>query len=706
MTQTQNPAPQPAAPTTYRSADFRPSDASELYQVDRWSSGWFRVSGSGQMEVTPGSGLSAPLREIVDELVEERGESLPLILRFPQVLAGRVAHLNEAFRSAIKEYDYAGGYQGVFPIKVNQRRAVVEEVAQAGYEYAHGLEAGSKAELALCLAQKMHPEALLSCNGFKDDGFIKLALWGRTLGKNVVITIEKFSELDRTLKQAKALGVRPAFGVRFKLHARGSGQWEESGGDQAKFGLNAYELLRVVERLKEEDMLDTLVMLHTHIGSQITDIRRVKVAVREATQTYAGLIAAGAQLKYLNLGGGLAVDYDGSKTTFYASMNYTLAEYAADVVYTAQEVCRARGVPEPTIVTESGRALTAHHAVLVIPVVDVTGPTRDREQAPEPAEDSHQVVRDLKEFLDSLTLRNYRETYNDAVDAKQTLHNLFDLGYVSLEDRARGEALFHAILKKVAKLVRNEKYVPDEFEDLQSILADQYICNFSLFQSLPDNWAIDALFPIVPLDRLDQKPTRQATLVDITCDSDGKIEKFIDLRDVKTTLPVHEPGDQPYYLGVFLAGAYQDVLGNAHNLFGKVSEAHVTVTGQGKYDIDLFVRGQKARRMIESMGYEEVMLRDSIEDQVDEALRAGHLTPVQEFELLEDYGEELLGYTYLEYEDGADVIEGAEELLRGGSAAKKVAEEIEPAPDDLGMEAGTAAADKAPQAGEKDYLER
>ncbi|MHA0035415.1 biosynthetic arginine decarboxylase [Deinococcus sp. PESE-13] len=630
---------------------FTPADAAELYQVPNWSGGWFRVSDKGLMEATPAPGLHASLRAIVDEIVD-RGESLPVILRFPQVLAGRVKHLNEAFQAAINEYNYSGHYQGVFPIKVNQRRAVVETVAAAGYDYAHGLEAGSKAELALCLAQKMHPDALLCCNGFKDDGFIKLALWGRTLGKNVVITIEKFTELERILKQAKALGVKPAVGVRFKLHARGSGQWEESGGDQAKFGLNAYELLRVVERLKEENMLDSLVMLHTHIGSQITDIRRVKVAVREAAQTYAGLIAAGADLKYLNVGGGLGVDYDGSKTTFYASMNYTVKEYAADIVYTVQEVCKAREVPEPVIVSESGRALTAHHAVLILPVVDVTGPTRNLEdqELTVPGEDSHQIVRDMYETLENISMRNYRESYNDAVGDKQTLHNLFDLGYVTLEDRARGEALFNAILRKIAKLIQGEKYVPDELEDLQKVLADKFICNFSLFQSLPDNWAIGALFPIVPLDRLNEQPTRQATLVDITCDSDGKVEKFIDLRDVKATLPLHEPGDRPYYLGAFLMGAYQDVLGSAHNLFGKVSEAHVTVRPGGRFNIDLFVRGQKARRMIESMGYEEPMLRDAIEDQADAAIGRGTLTQEQEHELLEDYGEELLGYTYLEYE--------------------------------------------------------
>lgn len=630
-------------------SDFGIADAAELYQVPNWSSNWFRINESGQIEVTPSPELHASLREIVDEIVD-RGESLPIILRFPQVLAGRLKSLNDAFARAISEYGYTSHYQGVFPIKVNQRRVVVESIAKAGYDYATGMEAGSKAELALCLAQKMHPDALLCCNGFKDDGFIKLALWGRSLGKNVVITIEKFIELERIIKQSKELGIKPAIGVRFKLHARGSGQWAESGGDQAKFGLNAYELLRVVERLRQEDMLDSLVMLHTHIGSQITDIRRIKVAVREATQTYVGLMQAGAQLKYLNVGGGLGVDYDGSKTTFYASTNYTPVEYAADVVYTIQEVCKARQVPEPVIISESGRALTAHHAVLVMPVIDVTGPTLDLEERIEIAENSHQIIKDMYDVLQNINTRNYREMFNDAAGDKNTLHNLFDLGYVSLQDRATGEALFHAILRRIAKHTKAEKYVPEELEDLQKVLADQYICNFSLFQSLPDNWAIGAMFPVVPLDRLNERPTRQATLVDITCDSDGKIDKFIDLRDVKNTLPLHHLTDETYYLGVFLMGAYQDVLGSAHNLFGKVSEAHVSLLPEGRFNIDLFVRGQKARRMIEAMGYEEPMLRDSIEDQTDEALKRGTLQPEQEHELLEDYGEELLGYTYLEYE--------------------------------------------------------
>ena len=629
---------------------LKPADAAELYSVPYWSSSFFRVSDDGEMEVTPPGGLSASMVDMVDEIVAS-GESLPLILRFPQVLGSRVRQINEAFRKAIETYDYRGKYQGVFPIKVNQRRMVVETIADAGYDYATGLEAGSKAELALCLAQDLNPKALLCCNGFKDDGFLKLALWGRSLGKNVVITLEKLSELDRTLRISKELGIKPAFGVRFRLHAKGSGQWEESGGDAAKFGLNASELLAVLERLREEDMLDSLVMLHCHIGSQITDIRRVKVGVREITQVYANLMKRGARIKYLNVGGGLGVDYDGSKTTFYASMNYTLSEYASDVVYTIAEVCRGMKVPTPNIVSESGRALTAHHSVLIVPVVDAIGPTREQPMLLEKAEDQHQVVTDLEELLESVNKRNYREAFNDANADKETLHNLFDLGYLSLYDRARGEAIYNLILQKVAKFVKDLDYVPDELEDLPKILADKYVCNFSLFQSLPDNWAIDTLFPVVPLARLNEKPTRDAVLVDITCDSDGKMDKFIDLRDVKSTLPLHELDGKPYYLGVFLMGAYQDVLGSAHNLFGKVNEAHVRVKAGGKYEVELFVRGQKARRMMENMGYEEAMLLESMEKQTKMAQKKHGLSAAQSKELLEDYVEELLGYTYLEFED-------------------------------------------------------
>ncbi|HWG85432.1 MAG TPA: biosynthetic arginine decarboxylase [Deinococcales bacterium] len=632
---------------------FAVQDAAEIYGVPYWGTGYFRANKTGKIETTPqhATGPGIVLQDVVDELVR-RGESLPVILRFPQILRSRLKQLNAAFRHAVEEYQYPGRYQGVFPIKVNQRRVVVETIAAAGWDYAHGLEAGSKAELALCLAQDLHPEALLCCNGFKDDGFVRLALWGRKLGKNVVITLEKFGELERVLRLSRELNVKPAIGVRFKLHARGSGQWEESGGDQAKFGLNASELLAVVRRLQAKGLEDSLVMLHCHVGSQLTDIRKIKVAVREAAQTYAELRELDVPVKYLNVGGGLAVDYDGSKTTFYASANYTLQEYANEIIYNVLETCKAAEVEEyPVVVSESGRAITAHHAVLVLPVIDVVGPTRFQEDLGPGGPEQHALITDLEATLESVNVKNYREAYYDAVANKDTMHNLFDLGYLTLEDRARGEALFNRIAEKVSRVVADLKYIPDEFEDLPALLADKYICNFSLFQSLPDSWAINALFPITPLSRLDERPTRRATIVDISCDSDGKIEKFVDLRDVKNTLPLHElRSDEPYYLGVFLMGAYQDVLGSAHNLFGKVNEAHVTQNATGGFDIELFVRGQKARRLIEGMGYEAPDLSTGIEIDVKEAIEAGRVSTSEAEQFMGLYNEELVGYTYLEYE--------------------------------------------------------
>jgi arginine decarboxylase len=634
---------------------FSVNDANELYGVPNWASGYFRINKQGQLEASPdGShGASIALEKIINEIVK-RDEALPVVVRFPQILEARVAQLNQAFSSAIKEYNYPGRYQGVFPIKVNQRRMVVETVVKAGYPFAHGIEAGSKAELALCLAQDLHPDALLCCNGFKDDGFVRLALWGLKLGKNVVITLEKFSELDRVLRIAREVGIKPQIGARFKLHARGAGQWEESGGEQAKFGLNATELLAVVRKLEAANMLDSLVMLHSHIGSQLTDIRRIKVAVREAAQTYAELRELGVPVKYLNVGGGLAVDYDGSKTTYYASANYTQQEYANDVVYSVLETCKGAELEEsayPIIVSESGRAVTAHHAVLVLPVLDVTGPTRFPE-IPEPGHpDQHQLINDLEEILENVSGKNFRELYNDAVDDKNQMHNLFDLGYLSLRDRARGEELFNRIAQKVARVIAETKpkYVPEEFEDLPVLLADKYICNFSLFQSLPDHWAIDALFPVMPLHRLNERPTRRATIVDITCDSDGKIEKFIDLRDVQKTLPLHElEPNQPYYLGVFLCGAYQDVLGSDHNLFGKPNEVHVRTLENGGFDLELFVRGQKARRLIEGMGYTAPELTRSVRKTVDDAVKKNVIGVAEGETFLEYFDEEIVGYTYLE----------------------------------------------------------
>ena len=625
---------------------LKPADAAELYGVPNWSGGYFRVGANGELAATL-NGAEAPLTTMIDEF-REAGHALPLILRFPQILEDRLAGLNRAFEEAIAKFEYTNHYQGVFPVKVNQRRVVLETIAESGARYRTGVEAGSKAELALCLVQDIHPEALLCCNGFKDEDFIRLALWGRRLNKNVVITLEKYSELERVLKVSREMGIRPALGLRFKLHAQGSGKWEDSGGDNAKFGLSTSEMISATERLRELGMLDTLQMVHCHVGSQVTDIRKVRAAVREAAQTYVELRELGVEIRYLNVGGGLAVDYDGSRTSFHASANYGLQEYADTVVYTILETCGETGAPHPVVVSESGRALTAHHAVLVLPVIDVVGPTRAAVSLPSLPEDAHTLVGDMQELLETVTVKNYREVYYDAASNKDTMHSLFDLGYLSILERAHVENLYYRILTRIARIVRDLDYVPEDFEDLPKLLADKYICNFSLFQSLPDHWAIGALFPIAPLSRLDEAPTREATLVDISCDSDGKIDKFIDLRDVKATLPLHELREgEPYYLGVFLTGAYQDVLANSHNLFGRVNEAHVRLTPEG-FVAERLVNGQKARRVIENMGYEAPQLRGWLIEETDEAKTNGTLSEEDAAALLEKYSAELVGYTYLE----------------------------------------------------------
>lgn len=624
----------------------RAVDVESLYGIESWGSRYFSVNAWGQLAVDDQKKQVSLLKIIQD--LKEQGYAMPMILRFPHILEDRISRLNEAFARVIAEADYKGHYQGVYPIKVNQRRVVLETIAEYGAKYRTGLEAGSKAELALCLVQDTHPEALLCCNGFKDDDFIRLALWGRKLGKNVIITLEKYSELERVLRISRELNVKPAIGVRFKLHARGSGQWESSGGDDAKFGLTASEMISVANRLRDLDMVDALQLLHCHVGSQITDIRRIKVAVREAAQAYVELREMGVPVKYLDVGGGLAVDYDGSKTSFYVSANYGIQEYANTVVYTILENCREWKAPEPIIVTESGRALTAHHAVVVIPVIDAIGPTREIVQLPPLEGEIHALLRDMQDLLKDVNAKNYRESYNEAISNKDTMHSLFDLGYISLLERAHFEQLFNRLLMKVAKIVEDLDYAPEELEDLPKTLADKYVCNFSLFQSLPDHWAINALFPIMPLTRLNEEPTRNATLVDISCDSDGKINKFIDLRDVKSTLKLHElKADEPYYLGIFLTGAYQDVLANTHNLFGRVNEAHIRLTDEG-YRLERFVNGQKARRVIENMGYEAPELHGWLEQDIREAKTKGVLSEEDGKEVLDLYDAELVGYTYLE----------------------------------------------------------
>jgi arginine decarboxylase len=445
---------------------------------------------------------------------------------------------------------------------------------------------------------------------------------------------------------SKEVNIQPVIGIRFKLHAKGTGQWESSGGDDAKFGLTAAELINAALRLQQEGLTDALQLLHCHVGSQLTDIRKIKVAVREAAQTYVELFEMAVPVKYLDVGGGLAVDYDGSKTSFYASANYGIQEYANTVVWTILESCNEYQAPHPIIVTESGRALTAHHAVFIMPIIDAIGPTRQPLELPELEGEINTIIKDMRDLLKSINSKTYREVYNEAISNKETMHSLFDLGYLSLLERAHFENLFNRILIKVAKVIEDLDYVPEEFENLPKLLADQYVGNFSLFQALPDHWAIKALFPIVPLTRLDEAPSRNATLVDISCDSDGKINKFIDLRDVKTTLPLHDlRPNEPYYLGIFLTGAYQDVLANAHNLFGRVNEAHVRLTANG-YKLELVVPGQKARRVIENMGYDTSQLHKWLLETIAESEVKMPKGQLKEF--IELYDAELVGYTYLE----------------------------------------------------------
>src|SRR5450759_2383813 len=557
----------PAAPPSRPRPRYE--DAATLYGIPYWGQGFFHISEEGDLVVRPTreAARGVALKQIVDE-VALRGITPPLIIRFPQILASAVANLNDAFARAIDEYDYANVFRGVFPIKVNQKRVVVEKIIEAGRQYGYGLEAGSKPELLAAIAADLAPECLITCNGYKDEAFIRMALNGGRMKKKVVLILEKVSELDRILSVAKARGVRPLLGMRAKLYARGSGKWAKSGGEAAKFGLTTPEMLEAVKILKSRKMLDSLVMVHFHIGSQITDIRKIKSAIKEAGRVYAKLYRSGVEVKFLNLGGGLGVDYDGSKTAFDSSMNYTVQEYANDIVYTIKSICDEEKVPVPTLVTESGRAITAYHSVLVTNVLDVADRIEQGRTVKLDGDENH-VVREMYDVWQGVTAKTVRESYHDALQYKEELFTLFNLGYVSLEDRSKGEILYWNICERIRRHLHTLKDIPEEFEQLEVMLADKYVMNFSVFQSLPDVWAIDQLFPILPIHRLRERPGEVGTLADITCDSDGKIEKFIDLRDIKEALPLHEfRKGTPYYIGFCLVGAYQDVLGDLHNLFG------------------------------------------------------------------------------------------------------------------------------------------
>ncbi|HLL01238.1 MAG TPA: biosynthetic arginine decarboxylase [Myxococcaceae bacterium] len=624
------------------------ADALETYGIRNWGNPYFGINEKGHVCVHPDGpqGSTMDLKDLVDE-VRRRGIGLPLLLRFTDVLRHRVIHLNEAFKKAITEQNYKGQYRGVYPIKVNQHRYVVETIVETGKQYGYGLEAGSKPELLAVMALLDNEEALVICNGYKDEEYVETALFFSRLGRKVILVVEKPSELPLIAEVARRTGIAPRLGVRVRLSTRGAGKWEASGGDRSKFGLTSSELMASIAFMRETGLLANFELLHFHLGSQISNIRNVKNALREVGCFYVEVARQGAPLQYLDVGGGLGVDYDGSQTNFTSSMNYTTEEYANDVVFGVMEACDRAGVAHPTLVSESGRAIVAHHAILV---VDVLGTSEfDSVAAADKADEkAPSVVRNLVSTLKDVTNKNLLESWHDAQDSKEESLTLFSLGHLTLEQRVAAENAYWAICHKIMRIAREAGEIPEELEALEKQLSDTYFCNFSVFQSLPDSWAIDQLFPVMPIHRLNEKPTRRAVLADITCDSDGKIEHFIDKREVKDALELHSLNDDDYYLGIFLVGAYQEILGDLHNLFGDTHAVQVSQAPNGGYLIDNVVEGDTVTEVLHYVSYNKDDLVARLRKFTEVALRNGRISLDESRTLLRMYEEGLSGYTYLE----------------------------------------------------------
>lgn len=623
----------------------------QAYGVENWSAGYFDVNGKGHIIVHPAKGdpRFVDLKDLVDDLLSKQKQQLPLLLRFPQILTSQLRTLSAAYQAAIAQYGFRGLHYPVFPMKVNPRREVVEEFLRDSSRCLVGLECGSKAELYAAVAQDQNAESLLLCNGFKDEAFIRTALLAVQAGKRVVVIVEKLNELKMIIKLAQQTGVAPWIGLRAKLYSRGSGKWASSGGDAAKFGLTTSELLDCIRLLRESKLDQRLKLLHFHIGSQITDIKRVKNAMKEAARVYAKLRQIGCEIEFLDIGGGLGVDYDGSQTRFESSVNYTVQEFANDVVYVIKSVCDEEHVPHPHLVTESGRFMTAYHTVFITSIRDEIETFAEDKPVVTIDNDDPQVITELKDLCDGINGKNYAEYYHDALEHKDELHTQFNLGLISLEDRAKGEVLFWEACARALKESEEDKFPDDEFETLKKILAQKYLCNFSLFRSAPDSWAIKQLFPIVPIHRLNEMPRDFATLVDVTCDSDGKIDKFIDLKDVKETLELHHWKDgEDYYLGIFLTGAYQEVMGSHHNLFGNPNEAHVVIDSDGRYHVTKLVPGSRINDMLLFARYDKAQLLETYRKQLAARVDAGALTRETADQLAKDYEAGAGKGTYLE----------------------------------------------------------
>ncbi len=631
--------------------------ARNLYNVHRWGANYFDINDAGHVIAKPlqDVGTAVDITDVIEE-AKSRGLKFPVLIRFQDILRNRVESINLAFRNSITEFNYQGKYRGVFPIKVNQLREVVEEILDAGKPFDFGLEVGSKPELFAGLALQNQMGSLIICNGYKDCEFIKMALLGTKLGKKVIMVVEKLEELRQIIAVSKQLGVEPVVGIRARLLSKGAGKWAESGGENAKFGLSTAEILAATELLKAENLGHCLKLIHFHIGSQVPDILTVKKAVQEATRFYAKLRKMGFDIDYLDVGGGLGVDYDGSRSAFDSSTNYSLQEYTNDIVYYVADVCNAEKVPHPDIISESGRALVAHHSVLIVEVFGAIGKTHpdikftygDNEQP---------IVRELLDIRKNIAKLNKLEAYHDAQERRDDAQHMFTLGMMDLPDKAKIENLYWEISQDVVESFKGQAYIPEEIRKLEDSLGDQYLCNFSVFQSLLDHWALGQLFPIMPVGRLNERPTREATLVDITCDSDGQINKFIDLRDVRDTLPLHQLNTngngqlEPYYLGFFLMGAYQDIMGDLHNLFGRVNEVHVFLdpdepTG---YYVEEIIEGSTIVQCLASVQYDENELKRRMKVQMDEAIKSDRMKPSEAMRLLDDYERGLKAYTYLSF---------------------------------------------------------
>ena len=626
----------------------------ETYGIENWGAGYFGVNRKGNLIVRApeNENLTADIKEIIDDL-HKRGINTPVLLRFPQLIFGQIRKLHTAFKKSIKEFEYQGGHLCVFPMKVNQNRAVIEEYLREGSRYNYGLEAGSKAELYAALGIEQPEDSLLVLNGFKDRDFVRLAFSGAAAGKNVVIVIEKLSELDHTLDIAAKITEEnrdlplPMIGVRVKLYSKGSGKWEKSGGEAAKFGLTTTEILEVIRRLEEAGRTDMLRLLHFHIGSQLTDIKRIKNAMREAARTYAKIRKMGIEIEYLDVGGGMAVDYDGSRTSFESSANYNAREFANDVVYTIKTVCNDENVPHPTLIQESGRYLSAYHAILVTNIQDEIETVVESLTELELTPDDPPIVHELYDLRETINGKNYREYYHDALENRDELFTMFNLGLISLEAKGKGEVLFWDICESADQFAQQKKYVAEEFDELRQLLCAKYLANFSVFRSMPDNWALEQLFPIVPIHKLNKKPTEYATLCDITCDSDGIVDKFVDLHDIKTVLELHKlVKNEPYYLGMMLVGAYQEVMGNNHNLFGVPHEAHVFI-GEDGYIINKVVYGATLGDAVSTARYEPTQLHDTFRKAVLERIKDGKLTNAEGSRVIEFYEDQVESYTYL-----------------------------------------------------------